>query len=376
MKTKILFGIPAILMIFILTGFLSLTNAVDKEKTFNVSKGDNLEVTVSNGNVTINTWDKSQAYIKAYNVDQDDLSYLKIEQQGNKVIVDFEGEDSDDFYLEVSIPEQFNLEIATGGGNVNISGVVTGSSKITTGGGNISTLSLNGNAKISTGGGNIKLENIGGDLSVSTGGGEVRVGIVNGETKISTGGGNIDVKEVKNKLSVSTGGGNVTIGNIGGEGKVSTAGGDLSVGKVSGSAKLSTAGGNIYLGGASGNVKVNTAGGEISLRNISGSISANTAGGNINAELNPDGKSESKLNTAGGDIYLTLPGNAKANVVATVRINKHLSKSEADEKIKSDFEVTTVDLSSKDITKKFVINGGGSLIEMNTASGKIKIIKK
>ena len=88
----------------ILSGFAALITATDKDKTFNVSKGDNLEVGISNGNITISTWDKDQVYVKAVNVDEDDLKYLKIEQQGSKVIVEFKGEDSDDFYLEVSIP--------------------------------------------------------------------------------------------------------------------------------------------------------------------------------------------------------------------------------------------------------------------------------
>lgn len=376
MKTQFILKFSTILMIFILTGFISLTNAIDKEKTFTVSKGDKLEVLLSNGNIKINTWDKSQAYIKAYNVDEDDLQQLKIEQQGNKVLVDFKGGDSEDFYLEVSIPAQFNIELATGGGNVDLNGNITGSTKISTGGGNISTLSLNGPTNISTGGGNIKIVDIGGKLSVSTGGGDVSVGVVNGETEISTGGGSINIKEVKSKVEVSTGGGNVTIGNINGTGEVATAGGNISVGKVSGSVELSTAGGNISLNGASGKVEVATAGGNISLKNISGSIKANTAGGNIWAELNPDGISQSELNTAGGDINLILPSNAKATVIATVHIKKHLSEAETNELIKSDFEVTTVDLNSRNLTKRFSINGGGSVIEMNTASGKITINKK
>ena len=352
---KYLFSIGLVL---IFSGIMFSTIASDKDKTFNVSKGGNLEVSISNGNINISTWGKDQVYIKASNVEEEDIKYLKIEQRGNKVVVDFKGEESDDFYVEVSIPSQFNLNLSTGGGNISTKGTI------------------NGKVNIATGGGNIDLNDVGNKLTVSTGGGNISVGKVDGETELSTGGGNINVKDVKSKLEVSTGGGNISIGNIGGKGEVSTAGGNISVGKVSGSAELNTAGGNINLDGATGKVEANTAGGNISLENISGSIEANTAGGNIYADLTPMDKSHSEFNTAGGDINLTIPSSAKVNIVAAVYVGTRANDPDIERMIKSDFEPTTVDVSSRNLIKKFVLNGGGSKIELNTASGKIKINKK
>ncbi|HEX9251596.1 MAG TPA: DUF4097 family beta strand repeat-containing protein [Ignavibacteriaceae bacterium] len=345
-------------VLFMLSGFLFISNAADKEKTFNVSKGDMLNVSASNGNVNISIWSKDQAYIKAFNIDEDDLNDLKIEQTGNKVVVDFKGQDSDDFYLEISIPTYMHLDISSGAGNISVSGNAAGK------------------VEIATGGGNINLNDVGDKLSVSTGGGNVSVGNINGESEISTGGGNISIGDAKNKTEVSTGGGNISIGNIGGSGEVSTAGGNISVGKVSGNAELSTAGGNINLDGASGKVETNTAGGNINLKNISGSIEANTAGGNIYAELMPTANSNSEFNTASGDINLKIPSDAKVSIEATVYVAKNLSEADADKLIKSDFEPTNVDFHKNEFIKKFVLNGGGSMIELNTASGKIKISKK
>jgi hypothetical protein len=345
-------------LFFILTGFAVFTMATDKDKSFNVSKGDNLEVSISNGNIIVSTWDKDQVYVKAINVEEEDINNLKLEQQGNRVIVEFKGEDSDDFRVEISLPSKFNLDLSSGGGNVAVNG------------------NINGKVEISTGGGNINVEDVALKFSASTGGGNITVGNVSGETELSTGGGSISVKDVKSKIEVSTGGGNVSIGNIGGSGEVSTAGGNISVGKVSGSAELNTAGGNVSLDGANGKAEVNTAGGNISLKNVSGSIEANTAGGNINADLISASNSKSELNTAGGDINLSIPADSKVNIVATVYVGKHASDPDVEKMIKSDFEPTTVDKSSKNLIKKFIINGGGALIELNTASGKIKINKK
>ncbi len=346
------------LVLFILSGFLFISNASDKEKTFNVTKGDILEVSTSNGNVNISIWNKDQAYIKAINIDEDDLNDLKIEQTGNKIYVEFKGHDSDDLYFEISIPAYLNLDISSGAGNISVNGNVAGK------------------VDISTGGGNINLKDVGDKLTVATGGGNVSIGNISGESEVSTGGGNISIGDVKNKTEVSTGGGNITIGNIGGSGEVSTSGGNISVGKVSGSAELSTAGGNISLDGASGKVETSTAGGNINLKNISGSIEANTAGGNIYAELIPTANTNSEFNTASGDINLKIPSDAKVSIEATVYVGKNMSVADADKLIKSDFEPATVDFHKTNFIKKFVLNGGGSNIELNTASGKIKINKK
>ena len=118
---------------------------------------------------------------------------------------------------------------------------------------------------------------------------------------------------------MSTGGGNISIGNIGGNGEVSTAGGNISVGKVSGNAEF---------------------------------------------------------NTAGGDINLLLPSDAKVSIEATVYVGKRSNEDDAAKLITSDFSPTTVDFVKNNLVKKFILNGGGSKIELNTASAKIKINKK
>lgn len=358
MKTNFYLKSLLSVALFILSGFLVVAQAIDKEKSFNVSKGSKIEVLSSFGNINAAVWDKDQVKVKAINVDEDDLKYLSIEQTGNTIKVDFHGEDSDDFYIELSVPIYLDVNLSTGGGNIKIDG------------------NISGKIEIATGGGNIKLDDAGEKLSVSTAGGNISVGNVNGISEIATGGGNISIGNIKNKAEVTTAGGNISIGNIESSAEVSTAGGNISVGKVSGNAELSTAGGNINLDGATGKVEVNTAGGNISLKNISGSIEANTAGGNIYAEFNPSDKSNSEFNTASGDITLKIPSDAKANIVATVYASSKLNESEKDNLIRSDFEAATVDVQKNNLIKKYVLNGGGAVIELNSAYGKIKINKK
>ena len=355
MKKKFAFVILG-LMCFI-QSINVLASETDKDKTFNVSKGENLVVTLSNGNIIINPWSKDQVYIRAKNVDEDDLHNLHMEKQGNKVIVDFNGTDSDDFTLEVAVPFQFNLDLSSGGGNITISS------------------SFLGNVDISTGGGNIKLLSIEGKLNVSTGGGNVIVGNIFSEAEISTGGGNIEIGDARN-IDVSTGGGNIKAGNIEGIANVSTAGGIITVGVVRGTVNISTAGGNINLDGATGRTELSTAGGNISAKNISGSVEGSTAGGNINIELTSSPAGNCEFNTAGGDISITIPSNAKVSIEANVYVGRNIPESEANKFIKSDFEESTVNFSKGNFVKTFIVNGGGSSVELNTASGKIRITKK
>ena len=63
MKKHLLKNIFSV-MIFILSGFIITAIASEKEKTFNVSKGDKLAVTVTNGNVTISTWNEIRHILK------------------------------------------------------------------------------------------------------------------------------------------------------------------------------------------------------------------------------------------------------------------------------------------------------------------------
>lgn len=332
--------------------------AQTKEKSFNVNKGDMLDVSLTNGSITINVWNKDQVYVKAMNIDDKDISTLKMEQRNKKISAEFSGCCSNNFALEVSVPSQFNLTLVSGGGNVTFNG------------------NIDGKVDITIGGGNIKLQDIKNKLSVGTGGGNINIGNIFNEAEISTGGGNIVIGNINGKCDASTGGGNITIGNIGGNADISTAGGTINVSKVTGGAELNTAGGNINLEGASGNVELNTAGGNITAKNISGSIDANTAGGNIYADLIPGSDSKSEFNTAGGDITLTIPSSSNATIIASTNVGKNVSEKDANNFIKSDFESNTVDFVKGRFTKRFIVNGGSAVIELNTAYGKIYIKKK
>ncbi len=332
-------------------------------KSFTVAKGGDLEMDVSGGNIHLVPWDKDEVRIVVDGLSAGDKDDLKITQSGKTVSVEFSAHwgRSGDCIFTVSLPSQFNAQLHTSGGDITVQGKLMGTLNGSTSGGDIRTGSIDGHASLKTSGGDIELGEINGDADVKTSGGDIRIG------------------RVAKKLKAATSGGDVQVGDVGGEAVLSTAGGDVSVGNVSGKATLKTAGGNIQLAGANGSAEVKTAGGDIMLKKISGSVIAKTAGGNIEAELNPAGGAKSELSTAGGDVRLAVPADAKVTIEATIRIQERWSKADSKYVIKSDFETTTEDVKGgsdgDEIRKVFKLNGGGAEIILGTTNANIYIKK-
>lgn len=348
-----------------------------KEADFSVSSGDLLDVSISQGNINISTGSGNEVKVVARNILERELSLLTMEKTSDKVKIQFEGEDSDDFEIDLTIPEAMKLDIATGGGNISVDGNLKGEVDASTGGGNITFTTVSGKADISTGGGNIRAGDINGDADISTGGGEIKAEIINGTADLSTGGGNITVAKINNSAEISTGGGNISIGDIGGKADLSTGGGNIKIESIIGSANVLTGGGNVTLNSAKGKVDVSSGAGNISLKNISGSVDASVGAGDIYAELMPDGKTSSELNSGFGDITLLVPSSAKATIVASTSVMLWSGDNSDLDDIKSDFEPTNIvrNKERKSIEVTFKLNGGGSKIEVNTGKGEIEIRK-
>lgn len=335
--------------------------AEDFEGGKKVAKGDKLEVSATNGNIVVSTWEKDEVFIKAKNIDVDDVKDFNFKQNGKIVAVEFKGQDSENFNMEISIPAYLILEFSTGGGNVSIKNKV------------------NGPVEISTGGGNVSLNDVGNVLSISTGGGNIIVGNVSDKVEISTGGGEVNVASALKNLEVSTGGGNISVGSIGGKAEISTGGGNISVGTVSSGIEISTGGGNIKLDGANGSIEISTGGGNISLKNVKGSVEANTGSGNVEIELDPIAGSHSEVSTGNGKI--TLYVSEKANVVinANFLAGKYIDSGKNPQvHLFSDFDGVTYDLNDNkgEMNATLKLNNGGSTIELNVVSGEIFIKKK
>jgi DUF4097 and DUF4098 domain-containing protein YvlB len=375
LTAAILVAVP---MLLAFSGFIEDDS---RSKSFTVAKGGNLEVSVDGGDIKINVWDKNEVFVKTEGIDTDDIDRLKMNQSGNDVRVEFRnrwGSGSNHLRFDITIPSQYNANVHTAGGDIEFRGSLNGTVKGSTSGGDVVLGNVTGGkVDLSTSGGDMRTGDIQADVTLRTSGGNIELGSVGGEVSVSTSGGDIKVKSVGKSLKASTSGGDIEIGDVGGEAKVSTSGGDIKVQKVSGSATLNTAGGNIDLATASGTVKANTAGGDINLRNITGAIQASTAGGDVVAELRPGGKGKSKLSSAGGEISLSIPEDAKATIEATIRIEGRWGSRKGEYKVNSDYKADSYDQDQdeREIRATYKLNGGGEVIELKTVNSNINIRK-
>ncbi len=387
MKTNRILLLSVMLAIACVWGF-----AQDKDaevsgvtsKTFTVSKGGTLIVSIGIGDIRISPQDGNQVEVQASGIDEDELDRLKMSQSGNTVRVTFRprghGWSRGSVEFDITVPKEFNTELRTAGGNIEFTADIKGQIKGSTSGGDIRLQGIAGTVDMSTSGGNVKAGDIQGDGELRTSGGDITLGSVNGELDISTSGGNIEVKTVGKSLRASTSGGDITIGDVGGEANVSTSGGNIEMGKVSGRASMHTSGGDVSLRGASGSVKASTSGGDMKLLGVSGSIEASTSGGEIDAELYPSGTGRSKLSSSGGTVRLAIPANAKATIDATIHFGGWggwFGGSHERYSIKSDFKADSYekDEDAGEIHGVYTINGGGSEITLSTSGADIVIRK-
>ncbi len=383
MKHKLIFNLIVIL------AFAATVRAhsSDDEKTattksFTVTKGGTLEVSTNNGEIRITTWTKNEVSVKVRGIEEDDdRDRLRITQSENTVRVET-WESDEEVRFDISIPTQFNVDLRTSVGTIEIKGELIGRLEGTTSAGDIRLGNVGGEVDMRTSGGDIRTGKMDGTATLKTSGGNITVESSTGELDIRTSGGEITVGDVGKSLRASTSGGNVDVGNIGGDADLSTSGGNVNAGKITGKATLKTAGGDIELGGARGSVIAKTSGGNVVLEEIFGSVEARTAGGDVSVEMTPGGTGTSKLTSSGGNIKLTLPENAKATIDALIKVRGsgwggHWS-SMNDYSIHSDFKADSYekDKEEKEIRGRYTINGGGQAISLQTVDGDIEILKE
>ncbi len=113
----------------------------------------------------------------------------------------------------VRIPSKYNVDFATGAGNVladDVDGVVEGE----TGAGNVKIGRISGHVTISSGSGNVEIDGALGSVEVNTGAGNISIGEVGGEVVANSGAGNITAtitRQPPARSRLETGAGNVTV---------------------------------------------------------------------------------------------------------------------------------------------------------------------
>lgn len=349
------------------------------EKELKVVKGGGLSLSVSPGDITIDTWEKEALLVEVDGLDDEDKENLNFSQDGNRVSVSFRSKWgwSEDVEFKITLPSQFHLDLRTSGGDVSVNSNMNGNIKVKSQGGDLSCEDVIGNVDLHTSGGDVSVGDINGQLNIKTLGGDISAKRISGRNaSVETMGGDISIEEAGGSVSAKTYGGDIKVGNAANNVRVTTLGGDIVLGKIDGHVRMKTNGGDLICKGAKGRAEAKTLGGDIKLEGVKGSIDATTKGGDISAELlEVDGSSE--IASSFGEIELKISDDVNATIVAEINIRGNWSGDESEYQIISDFEVVQENIRNSEITKTINIGAGSemNLIELQTVNSDIRIKK-
>ncbi len=206
----------------------------------------------------------------------------------------------------------------------------------------------------------------------STSNGSYRVGHVSGRVKILTNSGEIHLASAGKGADLKTFGGDIMLGPVLGDLKAQTMAGEIRVGPVMGSATVETSGGDIRIERVSGIVVARTGGGDVILPAVAGSVRARTGGGEVRVGIvSRVPKDGIVIRNEGGDVLLTLPSDAQADL--DLRVEGPTDPGEV--LIRSDFPGVAISRGEDAQRAVGALNGGGGRITIRTSSGSIRLRK-
>lgn len=383
--------------------------SIDRSAILSTKEGDTLRLNIDMGSVRIIPLEKGAAPIVQYtvhietdakaNVAKEILDRYSLSARTSLSGVEIAGAlptkngraiDGVQFWVhyDISVPASFSLDINTGAGDIETQDV-GGTAALVTDGGNIvtgrigisladwKTVTAGRTARLETQGGHIQIRDVAGDVTAFTAGGHIYTGYITGEANLHTGGGHIRSAGIGGRSELATEGGNITVGKAGSFVLVKTGGGQIDFGEVRGSVRALTGGGGIRVMYVSGPMEVESTAGSICLTRVAGTVRAETGTGTITAWINPDNPSNggsvqlaglSQLASGTGDIDVFLPRNLAANIEAVVE-NGGERKIEADPAL-----ALQIRINGSNGTKAWTsLNGGGPLLKLRTAGGKIRL---
>jgi hypothetical protein len=235
------------------------------EKKYQVSSGGTLVVNTDQGSVNVVGTGGSEVSIlvelhgREREVENFDItseqtsSGVEVKGRRNKSGWSWTGGSNMEAQFTISVPQEYQLKLATSGGDVDV-------------------------------------KNIKGQVEGKTSGGNVRTKATEGATDLQTSGGDITAEDLKGDLRAQTSGGDVRIKNIAGGVDAGTSGGNVSVDDVDGGVKAETSGGNVTVSvrGTNKGVHAETSGGNVTIaiaRSVGATIDASTSGGEVECDL-------------------------------------------------------------------------------------------
>jgi hypothetical protein len=276
--------------------------------------------------------------------------------------------------IQVNVPVNYNLDVTTGGGNIQIDDL-NGRALLKTGGGNIVGGNTNGSMRLTTKGGHITVRNVAGDLAATTGGGHITAGTIGGIATLHTDGGHIQVTSIAGPGHLTTGGGNVYVEHSASQLVAETVGGQIEVGEAAGLVHAKTAGGGIHVVRVAGPTNLETGGGSIYLTQVDGTVKASTGTGKITAWFVAPPKTESscEFQSGEGDIDVYIPRQLPVTIDAVIQADDRHAFF-VDPAFRLLVTRNPGPNGSETLHAVGSLNGGGEVVHLRTVSGNIRLI--
>ena len=198
-------------------------------------------------------------------------------------------------------------------------------------------------AQAHTGSGDQRISDISGPLRANTGSGNLTISDIGSEVRANAGSGDLRITNVQGRLYTETGSGNIRASGIAGGFDARAGSGDITFDQT-----------------ASGSVRAQTGSGNIHLHNVSGGVEAGAGSGDV--EVQGTMASDWRIHTGSGEVEVKLPSSAKFN------INAHSSSGNVEVN-----HPVTVQGTMKRNHIEGTVNGGGTLLEVSSGSGTIRV---
>jgi len=254
MFNRVIFGVVILILSLVLIGNTQ-AKPIKQSKSFDVKSGGTLIIRSDIGSIDIDSHDQESVKIevKTKGIDPDDFE-IEFAQDGSDVKVEGDYKYRAGGYrvsaqFIVKVPRQYNIDLDTGGGSIELDDL-NGTVRAKTSGGSINLGKIEGDVNVNTSGGSIHVEEVAGNINAHTSGGSVTAKITTQPTsncRLSTSGGSVTAylsPSVEVDLDAGTSGGRVR-SDFDVEGRVSKR---RIKGKINGGGpelKLKTSGGNV-----------------------------------------------------------------------------------------------------------------------------------
>ena len=357
----------------------------DGEWLFKVKPKQKLRVDVeTGGNITIVGWKRNEVKVIARPEwgSQDDVDVEVVRTSyGVKIRTSTPfrwrdmgwGRNNPDVHFTINIPDKFDVELESHGGDLFIKGV-------------------EGEFEGQIMGGDLDLEDLKGDVDLGTMGGDITIRESRLDGRVHTMGGDVELYNVSGGVRGSTMGGDV---RYSGENnakasdpiRISTMGGDINVEDAPSGGDMRTMGGDIHIRSASDFISARTMGGDIEIERLDGGVRATTMGGDIEIRMVGDVTKKDRsveIISKGGDVTLIVPENLSMTVDITISFSRRGRRSNRRVSIESDFDLTIEESdegrdrwgqSRRYIYGKGVFGSGKNKIHIETVNGRV-ILRK